>query len=131
MEERPVQCEFFIPIVRNTDKQPHQPKAWSELGSEIRRVFPAGHSGPETFYRGDALVPGEYEDTPGETPIKDTSRRYLLAIPPNKVDELRQLLRKAANTFDQLAIYLSVKGDVEFYCPQRKRWLSRLAPLSV
>jgi hypothetical protein len=109
-----VQCEFFVPIVRNSDKQPHQPSAWSSLGNEIRRVFPAGHSGPETFYRGDVLVPGEYEDDPSEPPIADTSRRYLLAIPADKVGDLRALLRRAANTFDQLAIYLSVKGDVEF-----------------
>lgn len=117
MDERPVQCEFFVPIVRNSDKQPHQPMAWILLGNEIRRAFPAGHSGPETFYRGDALVPGEYEDNPGEPPIEDASRRYLLAIPANKVDDLRQILRKAANTFDQLAMYLSVKGDVEFITP--------------
>ncbi|MBM4071099.1 MAG: hypothetical protein FJ271_19455 [Planctomycetes bacterium] len=114
MDERPVQCEFFVPIVRNSDKQPHQPTAWNLLGNEIRRAFPAGHSGPETFYRGDALVPGEYEDSPGDPPITDTSRRYLLAILPSRVEELRQLLRRAANTFDQKAIYLSVRGDVEF-----------------
>lgn len=114
MDERPVQCEFFVPIVRNSDKKPHQPSAWALLGNEIRRVFPAGHSGPETFYRGDALVPGEYEDRPGDPPIQDESRRYLLAIPESKVDDLRQLLRKVANTFDQNAIYLSVRGYVEF-----------------
>jgi hypothetical protein len=72
------------------------------------------HSGPETFYRGDTLVAGEYEDCPQEPPIQDESRRYLLAIPETKVADLRQLLRKAANTFDQKAMYLAVKGDVEF-----------------
>jgi hypothetical protein len=114
MDERLIQCEFFVPIVRNSDKKPHQPSAWTQLGNEIRRVFPAGHSGPETFYRGDALVPGEYEDSKDEPPIQDTSRRYLLAIPEAKVDDLRLLLRRAANTFDQKAMYLSVKGEVEF-----------------
>src|SRR5436190_10980824 len=102
-----VQCEFFVPIVRNSDKRPHQPTAWAFLGNEIRRAFPAGHSGPETFYRGDGLVPGEYEDSPQEPPIQDSSRRYLLAIPDDKVDLLRTVLRKAANTFDQKAMYLS------------------------
>src|SRR5437764_14640470 len=72
MDERRVQCEFFIPIVRDSDKKPHQPVAWNLLVNEIRRVFPAGHSGPETFYRGDALVPGEYEASP-ETPPTRTS----------------------------------------------------------
>jgi hypothetical protein len=38
----------------------------------------------------------------------------LLAIPEAKVDDLRLLLRKAANTFDQKAMYLAVKGYVEF-----------------
>lgn len=114
MDERLVQCEFFVPIVRNSDKKPHQPSAWIALGNEIRRVFPAGHSGPETFYRGDTLLSGEYEDSPQDPPIKDESRRYLLAIPETKVNDLRQLLRKAANTFDQKAMYLAVKGDVEF-----------------
>jgi len=90
---------------------------WNLLVNEIRRVFPAGHTGPETFYRGDALVPGEYEESPGTPPIKDTSRRYLLAIPEGKVNDLRLLLRMAAHTFDQLAIYLAVAGQVEFVTP--------------
>jgi hypothetical protein len=114
MDERLVQCEFFVPIVRNSDKKPHQPSAWMALGNAVRRAFPAGHSGPETFYRGDSFVPGEYEDAPNEPPIQDESRRYLLAIPESKVDDLRQLLRQAANTFDQKAMYLAVKGEVEF-----------------
>ena len=114
MDECLVQCEFFVPIVRNSNKEPHQPSAWTALGNEIRRVFAAGHTGPETFYRGDSLVPGEYEDCPEAPPIKDESRRYLLAIPETKVEDLRRLLRKAANTFDQKAMYLAVRGYVEF-----------------
>jgi len=117
MDERRVQREFFIPIVRDSDKQPHQPVAWDLLVNEVRRVFPAGHSGPETFYRGDALVPGEYEESPGTPPVKDVSRRYILAIPEAKVNDLRLLLRMAAHTFDQQAIYLSVAGSVEFVVP--------------
>lgn len=117
MSERRVQCEFFMPIVRNSDKKPHQAIAWTLLGNEIRRVFPAGHSGPETFYRGDALIPDEYEENPGSQPITDISRRYVLAIPESQVNDLRSLLRMAAHTFDQLAIYLSVAGTVEFVAP--------------
>ena len=85
--------------------------------NEIRRVFPAGHSGPETFYRGDALLPSEFEEKPGAPPISDTSRRYILAIPESKVNDLRLLLKMAAHTFDQQAIYLSVAGTVEFVIP--------------
>lgn len=117
MDDRRVQCEFFVPIVRDSDKKPHQPVAWNLLVNEIRRLFPAGHSGPETFYRGDALVPGEYEGVPGSSPIQDMSRRYILAIPEAKVNDLRLLLRMAAHTFDQQAMYLSVAGSVEFLVP--------------
>ena len=89
MDERPVQCEFFIPIVRNSDKQAHQPTAWNLLGNEIRRAFPPGHSGPETFYRGDTLIPGEYEDNPGDPPITDTSRRGASTTPAASGNHVR------------------------------------------
>jgi hypothetical protein len=117
MDDRRVQCEFFIPIVRNSDKKPHQPIAWNLLVNEIRKVFPAGHTGPETFYRGDSLVPGEFEESPAVPPIQDMSRRYILAIPETKVNDLRLLLKMAAHTFDQLAVYLSVAGQAEFVTP--------------
>ncbi len=45
------------------------------------------------------------------------SRRYILAIPETKVNDLRFLLKMAAHTFDQLAVYLSVAGQVEFVTP--------------
>ena len=65
--------------------------------------------------RGDALVPGEYEESPGSPPVSDTSRRYILAIPESKVNDLRLLLKLAAHTFDQQAMYLSVAGTVELF----------------
>jgi hypothetical protein len=40
--------------------------------------------------------------------------RQFVGISQSKVDDLRRILRKAANTFDQKAMYLSVKGIVEF-----------------
>ena len=56
----------------------------------------------------------ECKYNPTEPPIQDVSRCYLVAIPEAKIDVLRQILRKAANTFDQKAMYLSVQGVVEF-----------------
>jgi hypothetical protein len=47
MDEHPIQCEFFVPIILNSDKEPRQPTAWNLLGNEIRRAYPAEHSGPE------------------------------------------------------------------------------------
>ncbi len=74
MDERRVQCEFFS-YRSVTDKKPHQPIHWNLSGKRNPPRVPCRHSGPETFYRGDALVPGEYEDNPGSPPISDVSRR--------------------------------------------------------
>jgi hypothetical protein len=49
--------------------------------------------------------------------VRDESRRYTIALPDSRLDDLRRLLRSAANTFDQKAIYLSVAGIVEFVTP--------------
>lgn len=107
----------MVPEVRNSDRQPHQPLAWRLLQDEIGRRFPEGHSGPEIFYRAVDLVPGEYSDAPGDPPIRDRNRHYILAIPTTRIDEVRELLQKAAVTFDQKAMYLSVAGSVEFIEP--------------
>lgn len=44
----------------------------------------------------------------------DESRKYWIALPADKADDLRAMLRRACHTFDQRAIYLSVAGRVEF-----------------
>ena len=112
-----MEVSFLVPEVRNSDRQPHQPIAWRLLQDEIRRTFPEGHSGPENFYRAVDVVPGEYSGAPGDPPICDRNRRYILALPPARIDELRHLLGKVAVTFDQEAMYLSVAGVVEFITP--------------
>ena len=112
-----MQVWFPVPEVRNSDRQLHQPIAWRLLQDEIRRRFPTGHSGPENFYRAVDLVPGEYSAAPGDPPISDRNRRYFLAVPETRIDEVRELLGKAAVTFDQEAMYLNVAGVVEFISP--------------
>ena len=112
-----MELSFLVPEVRNSDRQLHQPIAWRLLQDEIRRRFPGGLSGPENFYRAVDLVPGEYAGAPGDPPICDRSRRYILALPARRIDEVRELLSKAAVTFDQEAMYLCVAGAVEFIAP--------------
>jgi hypothetical protein len=63
-------------------------------------------------------VPGEYIEEATGTVVRDESRRYTIALPRSKLNGLRKLLRRAANTFDQKAIYLSVAGEVEFVTPR-------------
>jgi hypothetical protein len=103
-----VECFFFIPLVGNTDKTPHQALAWNALYSNFQ-----GSTGPELVYVAIRPTPGQYPGRGGDR-IRDQSYRYLAAIPASRVDELRCFLRRAANTFDQECIYLSVCGVVEF-----------------
>jgi len=118
MEERLVECSFLIPIVRDSDRAPHPPIVWRLLQDAIRGAFPQGHSGPELMYKDVETVPGEYVEDATKKIVRDESRRYTVAIPRSKLDDLRQLLRRAANTFDQKAIYLAVAGEVEFVTPR-------------
>ncbi|MBI4564662.1 MAG: hypothetical protein HY716_08245 [Planctomycetes bacterium] len=60
------------------------------------------------------MTPGEYEEGPTSGVTPDESRKYWIALPADKVDDLRGMLRRACNTFDPRAIYLSVAGRVEF-----------------
>jgi hypothetical protein len=71
---------------------------------------------PDRIYRSVRSVPGEYRDRK-ESRVPDESWRYIVAVARPRVRELRRLLERAANTFDQESIYFSIKGDVEFVKP--------------
>jgi hypothetical protein len=87
---------------------------WRLLQDSLLRTFGA-LSGPENvvFYRTTEPVPGTWSPGTGEEPVEDLSRRYTVAIPADRVDELRALVRRAGNTFDQRAMYLEVAGYAE------------------
>jgi hypothetical protein len=120
MAERFVECSFLIPVVRDSDRTPHPPIVWKLLHDAIRAAFPEGHTGPELVHKDVETVSGEYVEEVTKRIVSDVSRRYTLAIPRRKLADLRRLLRKAAGTFDQKAVYLSVAGEVEFLIPRPK-----------
>src|SRR5436309_11755715 len=104
------ECSFLIPILRNSNRKPHQPLAWRLLTNALNSKF-GGQTGPQrTFlYRSMELVPGEWVPDGQVEPIEDESRLYRVSVAEDKVDELRSILRKAGNTFDQRSIYLCVR----------------------
>ena len=121
MRERLVECSFLVPVVGDTDRRPHAPVAWRLLQDAIHETF-KGLSGPERFQlvRDVALVPGSYTEEVTERRVQDESRRYTVAIHRGSLSDLRRILKKAANTFDQNYIYLSVAGRVEFVQASQK-----------
>jgi hypothetical protein len=110
-----VECHFYVPLVRDRGRQPHSPAAWRSLQDELRRLF-GGLSGPERLHTSIEPVPGEYTSVSG-TRVSDESFRYTVALEAERVSELESLLKRVANTFDQEAIYLSVRGEVRFVRP--------------
>lgn len=107
-----VECAFLIPLVRDSDRRPHQPSCWNALQDALFERF-GGSTGPDVIYRAVRPTAGEFRSEAGER-VSDESWRYVVAVPRDRLDELRSILRRAANTFDQEAIYLSVAGIVEF-----------------
>ena len=101
---RPV-CVFLIPLVRDSDRRQHVPVLWRRLLKGLMTSF-GGFTGPET-------VSGTWTPPGGGEPVTDLSRKYTVAVEEHRVDELRSLLRRAGNSFDQRVIYLEVAGFAE------------------
>jgi hypothetical protein len=74
-----------------------------------------GLGGPETvlLYRMPQPVLGRWLPEPRVPPVEDSSRRYTVAVDAGRVDELRALLRRVGNSFDQRVMYLEVAGYAE------------------
>src|SRR5258708_40241761 len=103
------ECSFFVPQRRDakiSDGQPHTRRVWRWLDDQLHSKF-----------GGFTIAPGIYEGrwrSPTGRHIADQSLRYIVAVPREKVSQLRKLLMRASNRFAQRCIYLSVAGYVEF-----------------
>jgi hypothetical protein len=111
---RLVECSFLIPILRNSDRNPHQPRCWSFLQDELLATF-AGFTGPRKVFAFKSAESGQgaWRDA-NDGIVEDESRSYTIAVPIHKVAELRSILGRTAEMFDQECIYFSVRGEVEF-----------------
>lgn len=99
----------MIPVRRDrilSDGRVHPTTAWSWLERKL------GDFGGAT--RATGLYEGWYLDPDTREPIKDLSRRYIVALPRKHLGRLRTLLREACDVFQQKCIYLSIAGYVEF-----------------
>jgi hypothetical protein len=105
-----VECSFLIPTRRDrnlSDGDLHATDAWEWLDDELYARF-----GGRTIAPG--LYEGFYQDPDTKQRVPDQSRKYIVAVAPFVVDDLRVLLRAACGVFQQKCIYLSVAGQVEF-----------------
>ena len=113
-EPRLAVCVFLVPVLRDSDRDAHSPMLWDLLQDALVEMF-EGLGGPETvlYYRAGEPVAGSWSPGKGEKPVEDLSRKYTVAVHSERVTELRALLRRAGNSFDQPAMYLEVAGYAE------------------
>ena len=110
IQKRVSECSFFIPIRRDanlSDGELHSTEVWDWLDDELYDRFRGGTVAP-------GLYDGFYRDPDTEERISDESRKFLVAVSVQQIDDLRDLLAEACVKFQQKCIYLSVAGEVEF-----------------
>jgi hypothetical protein len=104
-----VECSFLIPTRRDknlADGQPHTTDAWGWLEQALAQF--GGGAQAMALYR------GWYLDQDTKEPVRDLSRKYVVAVRRKNLPQLRAVLREACGVFKQKCIYLSVAGQVEF-----------------
>ncbi len=104
-----LECSFLIPVRRDrilSDGKAHRKLVWAWLEAELSAFGGAT--------RASELYLGWYLDRQTGERVDDRSRKYFVALPHGRVDELRALLRRACAEFAQKCIYLNVASRVEF-----------------
>ena len=107
-------CGFLVPVLRDSNRQPHRPVLWDLLQDALVERF-EGFGGPETvlYYRTAEPVTGVWSPEKGRNLVEDLSRKYTVALASEHLGELRALLRRVGNSFDQRVMYLEVAGYAE------------------
>ena len=100
---------FLIPLRRSSDDQLHVVELWRCLREEVYAIA-GGWTGPESVkvLRKDDPVPGGWRSPTGARE-EDESRKYTVIIPRSHVEALREVLLRAANSFDQKEILFMVQ----------------------
>ena len=109
-----VECYFLIPLNRDkviSDGERHPPLVWQWLNDAVYTTF-----------EGLTIAPGVYKGIwkspkTGQA-VRDSTRKFIIALPPKDVEKLRSFLRQACRVFEQECIYLNVGGYVEYVEPE-------------
>lgn len=108
-QEPLLECSFLIPIRRDwnlSDGGAHKRSSWDWLNNQLYK-FGGGT-------RSNELYEGWYLDPDTGKRMTDRSKKFIVALPREKIEQLRDLLRETCGVFQQKCIYLCVAGYVEF-----------------
>jgi hypothetical protein len=112
-----IECTFFVPIRRDADLSDgglHSNDVWVWLADDLYVLAQGGPTVAPGLYGGFYRDPGTGER------VADQSRKYIVALSQDRLDELRTLLAVACRVFHQKCIYLSIAGVVEFIQADRR-----------
>ena len=108
-EER-IETWFLIPLVPDSDKtKPHVATIWRFLRAELYD-FAGGESSKPVVIEDVELISGSWQNPKTGASVSDQSRKYTMIIARDRVDALREVLERAANSFDQEEILFMVLG---------------------
>lgn len=108
-----IEARFFVPLRRDaelSDGELHTTDAWEWLNKKLMETFDGHTVAPGYFH-------GVWKNPATGRPVADQSRQYLVAVPEESVELMREMLKSACRVFPQQCIYLSVGGKVEFVKP--------------
>jgi hypothetical protein len=105
-----LECQFLIPLRRDrdiSDGELHDRTVWRWLEDELFDHFDGYGKARESH-------DGAWRSRLTGKRTRDVSRRFFVALPKKRLNELRAILRQACIRFAQQCIYLSIAGIVEF-----------------
>jgi hypothetical protein len=104
------ECVFYIPQRRDkdlSDGEVHSIDAWEWLDDRLYEEFDGLTIAP-------GWNKGFWHDPDTHTRVSDLSAQYTVAISARRLKILKDILVEACDRFEQKAIYLSVRGQVQF-----------------
>ena len=105
-----IECSFLIPLCRDanlSDGGEHEKWLWTWLDVELYRRFGGGT-------QAEGLYEGFYIDPDTNKKVTDRCVKFFVALPEDRIVELRELLQGACFMFQQKCIYFNVGSHVEF-----------------
>lgn len=104
-----IETWFVIPTVRDSDKKKHRATLWGLLRAELYEVAGAD-SWKWVILEELAPTKGSWKNPKTGKPVRDKSRKYTVVVLREKAEEIREVLFRAANSFDQQEILFMVLG---------------------
>ena len=110
-----IETYFLVPIredKRVGNGKRHKVAKWKKLQDDLYKQFRGQTRGANIHYE-LGLAEGDYDDM--GTRVTDKCRKYIVAMDPERLDEIRDFLKKVADDFKQECIYFNHHGGcVEF-----------------